>query len=293
MSASWRKPHLVIALLALVIPSGAHAQARNDRLIEAQKANDNFEPQRAMRILTDALDPSQGPADSAWASGVQLLTQILIDDHQDSLAMVWSRWALRLKPGLSIDTVTFLPQAVATLQAARQFVGSPTPGDSVTGTQWGWAVPGSSDTQGHLLVAPSAQAPQIVVVGVGVAMPGESLTLPPGSYQIEASANGFVSARVTRELLPGVTTALAFELKPSTAVPMARAKPVTPTPANAPPPPLTPEQLGVKKKGHFPILPVALGAAAVGGLVVILGGKGHSSSTPSTGGITISIPNPQ
>jgi hypothetical protein len=42
---------------------------------------------------------------------------------------------------------------------------------------------------------------------------GVTATLPPGSYEIQAAADGYFGARITRVVLPGVTTVLKFNLQ--------------------------------------------------------------------------------
>jgi hypothetical protein len=48
--------------------------------------------------------------------------------------------------------------------------------------------------------------------------PGDQLSLPVGSHVVEASAEGYQAVRVTREVLPGITTDLTFMLKPAPGV---------------------------------------------------------------------------
>jgi len=107
------------------------------------------------------------------------------------------------------------------------------------------------------------------------------LSLPAGSYEIEARASGYRPAKITREVLPGITTVLVFMLQPEPPVAV-----VPQLPAPAPPP------VATKKKGHFPWAIAVLGAVGAGAAVALLGSKGGSGggTPPSTGSITITIP---
>jgi len=113
------------------------------------------------------------------------------------------------------------------------------------------------------------------------------LSLPAGSHEIEARAPGYRTIRITREVLPGITTVLVFTPQPE--VPVA-AVPQRPVPAPTAPPPL----VAAKKKGHFPWAVVVLGAVGAGAAAALLGGKGGGGGggQPGTGGITITVTDP-
>jgi hypothetical protein len=51
----------------------------------------------------------------------------------------------------------------------------------------------------------------VLVRGIGI-VGAQGLVLPPGTYELEVSGNGFLPLRVTREALPGVTSEFAFTL---------------------------------------------------------------------------------
>ena len=64
-------------------------------------------------------------------------------------------------------------------------------------------------------VASSVTAPiSVEVADRGTIGTGERLTLDPGSYALRVAAEGYVGTEITREVLPGVTSVLAFDLEP-------------------------------------------------------------------------------
>ncbi len=299
-----------IAIAILLAPRLAWAQDDRDQMIaNAQSAYDNFESARAAQLLRTALNPTLGPQTGAWASGGQLLLQILIEEGQTTTARVWAPWAVRLDPTMPIDSVTFLPAVVQAVVDARVFVGPRTAADVATTTTWDWSDVNSGSATGRVSVAPSAQQARVLLIGVGLLPPGGVRDLAAGSYQIEAAADGFVTARVTREVLPGVATTLAFDLVSDAPVAQAPPPDAAPPPVadtaeaalpQAPPPPgpAQPEP-EVEQGGGFPVAVFAvLGIAGAGAAVAVLaGGKkpgpvtnGNGPNGPTTGGITISVP---
>ena len=290
----WRHP--VGAALALLLLAGAAvpARAQDPREAKVGRAANEFDSARRLELLTSALDPNLGPLRGAWPVGVQLLAQTLIEEGNDSLAGIYLRWAVRQAPDLQVDTVQFLPEVATAYAAARQFVaGSGGAADSQTLTTWAWPPEGSAGTTGRLQVtAPSVGAGLRASVEGGDALqPGVAATLAPGSYLVRASAPGFDSLAVTREVLPGVTTLL--ELRPRRSA-VAAAAP-------APPPriPAGNTEVGeVKPKKKFPIALVLGGVAAAGAVVALAGGGGGDDGggptpvPPTTGGISLTFPNP-
>ena len=125
------------------------------------------------------------------------------------------------------------------------------------------------------------------VEGVGLLGPGGSAPVAPGSYAVSVSAPGYDSVRVTREVVPGVTTVLDFRLRSA----LARVAP----PLQPPPTRTTAASVAApqKKKG-FPVVLAVLGAGGAAALVAILaGGKGGGGTNGSpTGGIIVTFPNP-
>jgi S1-C subfamily serine protease len=204
---------LFVLLLVLAFPTTLHAQGtRADMIQQAMAAYDDFESERASTLLWTALDPATGAPDDAWATGVQLMAQMLIEEGEETLAAAWLRWAVRQWPELPVDRATFLPEVIAAIQVARSFVGTRSAGDRVTRTRWDWPDRVSTGDQGTLRIEPGAIPIRGEIQGVGEFPAGRSLTLAPGSYRIEATAEGYEGAVVTREVLPGVTTSLVFDL---------------------------------------------------------------------------------
>jgi hypothetical protein len=287
------------SLLMLLASVAAPLRAQDPRDAMVARAFNEFDAARRAQLLMSALNPVAGPPRGAWAVGVQLLAQTLIEDRQDSVAGVWLRWAVRLSPDLQPDTVQFLPQVIAAYRRARDFVQS-TRGisDSAAATTWLWPGP-SADRTGRLDVAPSSLTVplHVEIRGVGPTGVNASIPLEAGSYQITASATGYDTARVTREVLPGITTVLEFHLhltalaqatpKPQAPTPTARPAPAAPTPAPA----VVPE-----KKGGFPVVLAVLGAGAVAAIAIVAGGGSKSSGGGggggNTGSITLTFPNP-
>lgn len=282
----WRlNPLLVVAGLC-----GATAlRAQDECDAQVARASNEFDMSRRLELLVSAVNPTACPPRGAWPFGVQLLAQTLIEDGQDSVASVWMRWALRsISPSLQVDTVNFLPKLITAFQTARAFVArTRSPGDSVVQTTWLWPERRSAEAVGRLQVTaatlPTGQLQATVETAGGVRsiQPGAPVSLPPGSFAIRAMASGYDSARVVREVLPGVTTLVDFQLR---AIP---AQVAGPQPVAPPSVPARPVVVAPKKKGP-PWLLIGLGAAAVaGGLLALLP---DGPPPPTTGSITITFP---
>jgi len=263
--------------LSLSVAAVAPALGQDPRDACLAQAYKEFDTARRQQLLTRCLNPSAGAPRGAWPLGVQLLAQTLIEDGRDSVADVWLRWAVRLAPDLQPDTVQFLPRVIAAYRAARDFVSrTRTLGDSATATTWLWPAQESADAVGRLQVSAALGVPvQVAVQGVGPIGVGGSIALGPGSYQITAAATGYDSVRVMREVVPGVTTVLEFHPRSALARVAPRPLPAATTPAPG-------GRVASQKKGGFPVIWVVLGAAAVGGGVVLLSHK----SSPTTGSMT-------
>ena len=278
-------PHGLVVLLSVVGAGSLRGQDPRDAMVA--RAFNEFDAARRVQLLMSALNPTAGPPRGAWPVGVQLLAQTLIEDGQDSLAGVWLRWAVRLAPDLQPDTVQFLPKVVVAYRSARDFVLSTrAPGDSTAATTWLWPAQETGERVGRIQVAAAAMgAPvRVDVKGVGPIGAGGSIRLNPGSYPISASAAGYDSMQVTREVLPGVTTVLEFHLRSA----LAQVAPTKPAaPAKTTPAPGAAQQQ--KKKG-FPVGWVVLGAGAAAGVVAILAGGGGGGGA-TTGGMTVTFPN--
>jgi len=188
------------------------AQDRATFLRQAQAANDDFDAPRALRAVCMVIDFALGPLDSTWVVSVHFLTQVLIEEQQPTQAQLWARWAMRLRPDLPIDSVGFLAGVVAALREAR-VAAVRSGGDDFTRQTHVWPGLAATATESRFRVAQSGAAVNVLVTGVGL-IGAQGLTLPPGTYELEVSANGFLPIRVTREALPGVTTEFSFALVP-------------------------------------------------------------------------------
>ncbi len=210
-SFSWGVLALLLAF-SLAVPSFAHAQ-RDQLIRNAMQAYDDFETETALGLLKVAVNPAVGATDSVWAAGIQLLSQMLIEEGQDSLANVWMRWAVRTAPDMRVDRVTYLPEVVAAYESARRMIGTGEAGDEVTETSWEWQA-GISEEMGEFrLSATGISAPlSIDIVGIGPVGTGSPIRLRPSSYTVRASAEGYLETEVTREVLPGIVTVLDFSL---------------------------------------------------------------------------------
>lgn len=272
-------------LLNVVVAAALVGQDPRDALVA--RAFNEFDAARRQQLLMSALNPMAGPPRGAWPVGVQLLAQTLIEDGKDSVAAAWLRWAIRLSPDLQPDTVQFLPRVVAAYRAAHAFVSQTrSPADSAAVPAWLWPTQGAADSVGRLQVAgPSAMPMRVEVKSVGPIGLGSTIPLSPGSYHIIASAQGYDSIRVTREVVPGVTTVLEFHFRSAAAV--ARVTPKRPAEEVTHPTGAQPQT----KKG-FPWVWVAVGGAGAVALAVLLSGKPPQPPPRTYGGIIITFPSP-
>jgi len=253
------------------------------------RAFNEFDANRRLQLLVPALDPSACPPRGSWVVGVQLLGQTLIDAGQDSLAAVWLRWAIRLAPDMKIDTLRFTPRLAAAHEAAREFLRrNATGGDSLAATTWLWPARVGEERLGHLRVsrASSPDSGRVAVEGIGPITPGENSPLSPGTYAIRVSAAGYDSQRVTREVLPGVTTVVQLRLIPTSTLGPQVAAAQVPGPLPAPQPPQVPV---ARPRRRFPWIWAALGAAGAGTAALLLTRHGGGGGT---GGIIITVPSP-
>lgn len=256
------------------------AQDPRDTLVEA--AMSQVDKALKMQSLVAALNPALGPRGAAWSLGVQLLAQSLIEKGQDSTAAAWLRWAIRLSPDLQPDTVQFVPNetVASAYRSAREFVNhTRSANDVMTVTTWLWLPHGTGEGLGRIqATATAATVPvQVTVVDVVELRTGASVPLSPGSYDVRATAVGYDSARVVREVLPGVATVLDFRLRPAPfKVATAQQQPIVSAP---------------KHKG-FPWLLVAIGGGAAAGAAVLLGHGSPTTTPPPPGTITFPFPNP-
>jgi hypothetical protein len=254
-------------------------QTRNQRIAAAFAAYDNFQSGQALELLQRAVNPSEGPQDDEWFRAVQLMAEILIADDKQADASTWLRWAFRLSPRAQIDEVNRAPEVVTAARAAQGATAGGSPGDSVTRTTWQWVAPGAGNDRGMLRIeSPGMAAPVRALVQGSLIESGRTLTLSPGTYEIQAAAEGYLTAQVRRDVLPGVTTVLSFNLTPVGAPAVAPPVVVAPPPRIAPPAPVTPTlseatRLSVQRQ-MSPITVSRFGAGAACGTAAFVGRSG-------------------
>ena len=204
---------LVVLLLAAAqapAQTGRRALgAGNDRYLLADYPG-------ALPLLVRGLDPKAGALDRAWRQGIERLADVFLVLRQDSLAATWLRWAARLDPDFHVDEEVVPPGVTRAARVARAFV-DVTPHDRfVARVAFDW---GTVSAAGPGTVRlDRASIPITARVGTDQFLRGgESRRLPPGSYNVVVSAPGYLPTRLTVELLPGVTTAVAVSLLPETA----------------------------------------------------------------------------
>jgi hypothetical protein len=197
------------------------AQDRGELIRQAEQYYQNFQTEPALNNLRAALDPTRGEPDSIWAHGVHLLAQIYYESGDTTQATTWLRWAFRADPGLQVNRSLFLPQVLALSDAARAWVRrTESEGDFVTDTRFEWPVGRIVPQTGSLRIDNAGLGVPLRVLVQGSGEPqarpvpeGVTATLGPGSYEVQASADGYLGVRITRVVLPGVTTALKFNLQ--------------------------------------------------------------------------------
>ncbi len=282
------KRSIRLACYAVVALTGTlrAQQTRNERIAAAFAAYDNFQSAQALELLKRAVNPSEGPQDGEWFRAVQLMAEILIADNKPAEASTWLRWAFRLSPNAEIDEVNRAPEVVAAARAARSATGG-SPGDSVTRTTWQWVAPGAGEERGMLRIeSPGMAAPVRALVQGSLIESGRTLTLPPGTYDVQTAAEGYLTARVRRDVLPGVTTVLSFNLTPVGAPAVAPPPVVAPPPRIAPPAPVVPTlseaTRAAAQRQMSPITVSRFGAGTACGTAAFVGRSGLLLTTYQT-----------
>ncbi|UCG85043.1 MAG: hypothetical protein JSW71_14005 [Gemmatimonadota bacterium] len=188
--------------------------AQQTRAEIIQQALSEFDEDRALVLLQSGIDPTlPGPLDSLWALGVMSLVEI-VQRQDPALATTWLRWAVRVRPEIQVDTLAFL-ELMPAYNDARSFVLPTVQGDSLAETDWRWGVPAPDVRRGMLeLTASEPAGLQVEIEGVDTISVGDAVFLETNSYNLIASADGYLPANVTREVLPGVTTVVGFNLTP-------------------------------------------------------------------------------
>jgi hypothetical protein len=209
------------ALLGMGVAVPTQAQDRAELIRQAEQYYENFQTEPALNNLRAALDPTRGQPDSIWAHGVHLLAQIFHEQGDTAQATTWLRWAFRADPLIRVDRGKFLPELLALSEAARTWSRRvDSEGDFVTDTKYEWPVGRMVPQTGSLRIdnAGLGVPLRVLVQRSGEPQPrpvpeGVTATLAPGSYEVQAAADGFLGVRITRVVLPGVTTVLKFNLQ--------------------------------------------------------------------------------
>jgi S1-C subfamily serine protease len=210
-----RSCSLIVALVLTKVVT-AQAQTRAELIREAQEQVDD---NRALAFFRASINPNlPEPRDSLWSVGVLNLVEIL-QQRDASLAANWMRWAVRLEPDMAIDSLEF-SHLLPVYHDAAEFVRYTSLADSLVDTDWEWVTAGGDTTRARLeLGAAAVRDLQVTVERPGVGSvdsvnSSRAALLQPGSYNLVARADGYDSVRVTRELLPGITTVISVELTP-------------------------------------------------------------------------------
>ncbi len=223
---------LVLGAITAAAPSFATAQDGPTLIRQGIRAfEEDFDVPRAITLLRRGVNPMAGQQDSLWQAGVQLLAQLLFDEGDQAQSSLWARWSMRIMPTMRLDSVNLVSDVLQAFTTARAQAAAG-PGDAVTQTTWTWPTGDLTGTTGTAQVR-STTVPsglEVLVVGRGLVPIGQGLPLPAGTYEFQASAPGFGPARVTREVLPSVTTILTFNLQ---AAAVAAAVPDSMFPGNA------------------------------------------------------------
>ena len=205
----------LLVAVAATVSTPAHGQDGPTLIRQGIRAfEDDFDTPRAITLLRRGVNPAAGPQDSLWAAGVQLLAQFLFDEGDDAESSLWARWAIRIAPDMEIDRVNLVSEVIQSFETARTQA-APGAGDALTGTTWDWPSGDLIGATGRVQVRSNTVQTglQVLAVGRGVVPAAQGMSLPAGTYEFRATASGFGEATVTREILPGVSTNLAFNLR--------------------------------------------------------------------------------
>lgn len=226
-----RRDVLVLAGLTaafVAVPgSTATGQDRGELIRQADEYYQNFQTEPALTNLRAALDPTRGQPDSLWNHGVHLLAQIYFEQGDTDQAVTWLRWAMRADPDIPLDAAKFLPAVLAMSNEAREWaIQTASEADGNTETRFEWPVGRMVPATGSLRIENAGLGVPIRILvqregerqARGGVAEGLTAQLDPGTYEIQAAADGYLGARITRVVLPGVTTVLRFNLQPLSAV---------------------------------------------------------------------------
>lgn len=203
---------VALALALVAVSRGSAQETRASLLDEVPTAADDA---ARLELLMAAANPELAPLDSLWARGVHTLADLLIDLEDRTLAGVWLDWVVRHGADWPIDRGFFRPGVVGEYEEAVQRIeDTRSEADALATTRWVWPESLDRTAPGTLeVVAGNASAPlDVSIIGAGAIQGSESLD--PGTYELVVSADGYEAARITREVLPGVTTVLEVDLIP-------------------------------------------------------------------------------
>lgn len=204
-----------VSMVTLAVAAfGARPAVAQDRAQLVEQARSQLSDSAALDLLMRAADPDAAPRDSLWAVSVHEMALTLLGLGDQDLAGVWLRWSAREGRRWPVDR-TLPPRVVDAYDRALAAVQGEGAGDEgVTTTDWRWPGTFDADAQGTLAVSGAGVPVTVNVEGQGAVSAGGELTLPPGTYRLSASADGYEPAQIKREILPGVTTEVGFALAP-------------------------------------------------------------------------------
>ena len=210
---STRKSLAYVAVATLLYATPLVGQTQREDLI--RQGRESFEDTVALKRFFAASDPALGASDSLWVVANEQVAETLRALDRGTLANVWLRLVARHGRTWSIDPVRFLPETVTAYGAAADSVDATTDMGTAR-TSWQWPTEFDATARGTVRATASdpGVAASVSVEGAQGTQSGESLSLPPGTYTLVVSAEGYEPVRVAREILPGVTTLLEADMLP-------------------------------------------------------------------------------
>jgi len=208
-----RRPGFVLLACTglLVVSAGSALGQTRASLIE--QARSEFSESAGMALLLTAVSGDLGGVDSLWTVATHDIAATLLRSNNAELATLWVRLSVRHGSEWPIDSGWFEPAVVALYQQVASLVAEPDPAVPAT-TRWQFPATLDPTATGNVRVTAADQGIAVDVTVVGGGTGSGALELRPGSYEILATAQGFDTVRVIREVLPGTTTVLAVELRP-------------------------------------------------------------------------------
>lgn len=205
------RQYAIIACVALVaVTSPATAQNTREDLIGRARAE--FSDTASLRLLLSALDPARGAPDSLWAVAGYDLASVLLRTDQEPLASTWLRWLTRHASAWPMDRIQYPP---AVVQAYDQAVADTRGTTDSVRTSWQWPQRFDPTAPGTVRAVSTDPSTIFALSAEGRDEPAaRTLGLPPGTYTLDVIARDYEPIRVTREILPGVTTILEVDPVP-------------------------------------------------------------------------------